>query len=182
MGAPKPRLEWQGTTLIEYQITQLLEAGCGDVVAVLGHRLEETEPLATSAGARAIANDRWAEGRASSLRAGADAIEAADAIVVLGVDQPRPAGVTRRLLDEHASGITVPVHGGRRGHPVVLDGALLAELRDVAEATQGLRAVIARNEGDVHAVQFESPVVLLDLNTPDDYEAARESYAREVER
>jgi molybdenum cofactor cytidylyltransferase len=169
---PKPLLEWQGNTLIGYQIAQLHEAGVDDVIAVLGHRAEDVLPLVTGAGARAVVNESYREGRASSLRAGAAAAEGADTVVVLSVDQPRPAAVTRRLLSEHASGITVPTHGGRRGHPVVLDGAFLPELREVSEATQGLRAVIARHAAEVREVPFDTQDVLLDINTPEDYERA----------
>ncbi len=172
MGSPKPLLQWQGATLIEYQIAQLREAGVGDVIAVLGHRAEDVLPLATAAGARCVVNESYREGRASSLRAGAAAAEGAETIVVVAVDQPRPAAVTRRLLAEHTAGITVPAHGGRRGHPVVLAGTLLPELREVAEATQGLRAVIERHAAEVREVPFDSATVLLDLNTPDDYERA----------
>lgn len=172
MGRPKPLLAWRGATLIEYQIAQLREAGAGDVIAALGHHAEDILPLVTSAGGRAVINENYREGRASSLRTGAAAAESAESIVVLSVDQPRPAAVIRRLLAEHTSGITVPVHSGRRGHPVVLDGALLPELQEVNEASQGLRAVIARHAAEVHEVPFDSADVLLDLNTPEDYERA----------
>ncbi len=172
MGSPKPLLAWQGATLIEYQIAQLREAGVADVIAVLGHRAQDVLPLVTAAGARGIVNENYREGRASSLRTGADAAEGAQTVVILSVDQPRPAAVTRRLLATHASGITVPSHDGRRGHPVILDGALLPELREVDEETQGLRAVLTRHATDVREIPFDSAEVLLDLNTPEDYERA----------
>jgi len=172
MGSPKPLLAWRGATLIEYQIAQLHEAGAGDVIAVLGHRSEDILPLVTAVGARPVVNESYREGRASSLRAGAAAVEGAETIVVLSVDQPRPAAVTRRLLDQHTSGITVPSHDGHRGHPVVLDSALLPELREAGEATQGLRAILARHAAEVREVPFDSAAVLLDLNTPEDYQQA----------
>jgi len=172
MGSPKPLLAWRGATLIEYQIAQLRKAGVGDVIAVLGHRSENILPLVTAAGARPVVNESYHEGRASSLRAGAAAIEGAETVVVLSVDQPRPATITRRLLDQHASGITVPSHDGHRGHPVVLDGALLPELREADEATQGLRAVLGRHAAEVREVPFDAATVLLDLNTPEDYQRA----------
>ncbi len=172
MGSPKPLLAWEGATLIEYQIAQLREAGVDDVIAVLGHRSEDILPLVTAAGARGIVNEGYRQGRASSLRAGAAAAECAKTVVVVSVDQPRPAAVTRRLLTEHTSGVTVPSQGGRRGHPVVLDGALLPELREVDEATHGLRAVLARHAAEVREVPFDAAAVLLDLNTPEDYQRA----------
>jgi CTP:molybdopterin cytidylyltransferase MocA len=177
MRVPKPLLEWLGTTLIEYQVRQLHDAGVSDVIAVIGHGAADIRPLAERAGARAVLNEHYAEGRASSLRAGASAITGdCDAVIILSVDQPRPADVTRRLLAEHSGGITVPVHSGRRGHPVVLSVGFLPELRKVTEEAQGLRAVIAQHDAEVREVAFDSAVVLLDLNTPEDYEEARKTY------
>lgn len=180
MGTPKPLLEWQGRTLIEYQIAQLKEA-LDLVVVVLGHRADEVRPLVRKAGALSVINELYGEGRASSVRVAAGALpEDTRAVVVLNVDQPRPAGVIKRLVDEHLRGrnlITVPVFEGRRGHPPVLDGSLTPEMREVREETQGLRAVIQAHEGEVSEVEFDTPVVLLDVNEPGEYEAARERFA-----
>ncbi len=176
MGVPKPLLDWAGETLIEYQVHQLREAGVDNVIAVLGHGAEEVRPLAERAGATAVINDRYAEGRASSLRAGAAAVPSGTAeIAVLNVDQPRPASVTARLLAEHlASGalITLPAYEGKRGHPAFLCGSLLPELLAATDADEGLRAVIHHHAADVREVAFDTPIVLLDINTSEDYERA----------
>jgi CTP:molybdopterin cytidylyltransferase MocA len=178
MGRPKPLLGWQGSTLIEYQIFQLREASCEPVIAVLGHAADQVRPAAERAGATIVVNQSYREGRASSLRAGAEAITDAEVILVASVDQPRPAKVIRRLIESHEARVTLPVHGGRRGHPVLVDGSLLAELRGADEKTQGLRAIVDRYR--VCEVEFDSPVVLLDLNTPEEYEEARKTFANEV--
>jgi molybdenum cofactor cytidylyltransferase len=180
MGVPKPLLEWGGYTLIEYQLAQLKGPPLDRVVVVLGHRADEVLPYVRSAGAQAVINELYAEGRASSLRVGAAALpDDTSAVVVLNVDQPRPHDVITRLVDVHrlsSSLITVPTYDGKRGHPPVLDGSLVPELREVSEATQGLRAVIARHEADVNELAFETAAVLLDLNRPQEYEKARASY------
>jgi molybdenum cofactor cytidylyltransferase len=93
--------------------------------------------------------------------------------MVLSVDQPRLASILRRLLREHGGGITVPVHAGHRGHPVILGGSLLSEMLEVRDETLGLRAVIERHEAEVREIEFGSDEVLLDLNEPPDYESAR---------
>jgi molybdenum cofactor cytidylyltransferase len=180
MGTPKPLLEWGGHTLIEYQLAQLEGPPIDRVAVVLGHRAEEVQPYVRRAGAQAIINELYMEGRAASLRVAATALpNDTAAVLVLNVDQPRPHDVMARLVDVHrgfGSLITVPVHEGRRGHPPVLAGSLLPELREVSEATQGLRAVIQRHAKAVKEVTFETEVVLLDLNRPQEYEKARASY------
>jgi CTP:molybdopterin cytidylyltransferase MocA len=186
MGKPKPLLDWGGTTLIEYQVAQLREAGADKVIVVLGHRADEALPYVHRAGALAIVNELYSEGRASSVRVAAGALpEDTTAIVVLNVDQPRPSWVTRRLLEEQRrvkALITVPAVEGRRGHPVVFDGRLAPELREVREATAGMRAVMQAHAGDILEVPFDTSVVLLDMNVPEEYEKAKATYFEQVKR
>ena len=182
MGTAKPLLEWGGNTLIEYQLAQLKEPPVERVVVVLGHRADEVLPYVGRSGPDVVVvvNELYAEGRASSLRLGAAALpDDTTAILVLSVDQPRPHDVIARLVDVHrhsGSLITVPTYDDRRGHPPLLDGSLLPELREVNEATQGLRAVIERHAADVTELPFETSAVLLDLNRLQEYQKARASY------
>lgn len=181
MGRPKPLLPWGGVTLIEYQVRELLAAGVDDLVVVLGHAADEVRSY-VPAEARVVVNEAYREGRASSLRAGAAALaEDADPIVVLSVDQPRPRDVIETLLAAHrenAAAITVPIAQGRRGHPVVLSGSLLPELREASEESQGLRGVTAAHEEELREAELTSPAVLLDINTPEQYEEAFAQYGK----
>lgn len=175
MGRPKALLRWGDTTLIAYQVQELRAAGVEDVVVVLGHAAEEVRPHVPTE-ARVVVNEAYWAGRAGSLRAGARALaDDADPIVVLNVDQPRPREVLRALLQAHrASGaaVTVPTLEGKRGHPPVLAGGLLGELRAASEEAKGLRGVIAAHEESVREVPFGNPIVRLDVNTSEEYERA----------
>lgn len=177
MGRPKQLLDWHGRPLIVYQIRELQAAGVDHVIAVLGHQADVIRPLAQQAGAEVALNARYREGRAGSIRTGALAApDAADTIVLLNVDQPRGREITAALLAfHHAAGnlITVPAYGDRRGHPVVLQGRLLPELRGVGESTEGLKAIMRRHADERIAVPFSTDTVLLDLNHPQEYESAR---------
>ncbi len=182
MGRPKPLLEWGGVTLVEWQVGQLLEAGAGGVAVVIGSRADEVEPVVIRAGAVPVLNRDYRQGRASSVRAGARAIRRPPAhLVILSVDQPRPAWVTRRLLaaaSESAARIISPVYQGHGGHPIVLDGSLLQEVRAVDEATLGLRAVLQRHQAESAYLEFENSCVIVDLNTPAEYESALAAFQR----
>ncbi len=189
MGQPKALLPWAGATLIDYQVGELAAAGVDDIVVVLGHEADELRPH-VPAPARAVVNEAYREGRASSLRAGAAALpDDAGPIVVLGVDQPRPRKIHERLIAARVgrSLIALPVYEGRRGHPVVLAGELLEELRSATEEERGLRGVIAGHEGEVREVPYmltphesalgdpdlSAMLVVVDINTPEDYEQAK---------
>jgi CTP:molybdopterin cytidylyltransferase MocA len=181
MGRPKPLLPWDGSTLVAWQAEQLRQAGAEDVVVVLGYEADAVR-AALPEGVRPVLNRDYVLGRASSLRVGAGAVEdVVEAVVVLGVDQPRPAWVTRLLIEarrESDAAVALPRFGERRGHPVVVAGRLLPELRSAGEAERGLRAVIVRHEPETLVVACASAVVDLDLNTPAEYESAVAAYRR----
>ncbi len=181
MGQPKPLLPWGDATLIEYQVQELRAAGVVDIVAVLGREADAVRPR-VPASVRIIVNEAYREGRASSLRAGAKALDdSASPVVILNVDQPRPRDLLRMLLAAHReanSTITLPVYEGKRGHPVILGGSLLAELRNASEKDRGLRGIIAAHDDDVHEVEVKSGIARLDINTPADYERALAVFGR----
>jgi molybdenum cofactor cytidylyltransferase len=182
MSEPKPLLPWGETTLIEYQLGELASSGLDDIVVVLGYEAKRVRPLASTAGARVVVNEGYRQGRASSLRVGAAAVpDYAEAVLLLNVDQPRPRMLLRWLLEAHWEGsalITVPTYEGQRGHPTVVAGALLEELRAVEEESLGLRGLLERHRQEVQEVPFPTPLVLLDLNTPEEYERARQDYPK----
>jgi len=180
MGRPKALLEWGSETLIEYQIDELRQPPVEHVVVVLGHRAADVRPFAEKLECHVVVNEVYKRGRASSLRMGARSLpDDTRTIVVLDVDSPRPRLVIQRLIESHiraSSMITVPTFDGQRGHPTVIDGWLLPELRRVRERTQGLRGLLEAHEADIVEVPFDSEVVLLGFNTPQEYEQVKQKY------
>jgi molybdenum cofactor cytidylyltransferase len=181
MGRPKALLEWTPSqTLIEYQIDELRQPPVERVIAVLGHEADRVRPVAELAGGEVIVNELYKRGRASSLRSGARALaDDTRTIVLLDVDQPRPRIIIQRLIENHiraSSMITVPTFEGQRGHPTVIDGWLLPELRRVRERSQGLRGLLEGHETDIVELPFDSEVVVLGMNTPQEYEATKAKF------
>jgi molybdenum cofactor cytidylyltransferase len=182
MGRPKALLPWQGGTLVEFQVEQLLAGGIARVVLVLGHEAEAVRGVAFPLARTTIVLNRdYATGKTSSVRAGMDAIpEDADAVLVLAVDQPRPAGFIRRLRQAHETSdalITVPSFGGRHGHPTIFSRELFPEIRDIREETQGLRAVRHRHRARTQVIETATRIPLIDINTPDEYQDALAFFA-----
>jgi molybdenum cofactor cytidylyltransferase len=180
MGRLKQLVPWDGRPLVAWQAEQLRDGGADEVIVVLGHRAEEIRGAVPS-WCRVVVNEAYREGRATSLRAGALALSNPEALFILSVDQPRPGWLARRLL-ERWRGERAPIVSlkfpRRFGHPVLLDGALLQELRDVDEASQGLRAVVQRHASEAVAVPIDNDALDYDMNTPADYEAALAAFER----
>jgi molybdenum cofactor cytidylyltransferase len=179
MGSSKPMLPWDGTTLIDWELRQLLDSSAEEVVIVIGSRSEVIRRSLGEAARYTVFNQRWPQGRATSLAAGARSLiergVRPDAIVVQNVDQPTRADIVDRLVSElRATGaeIVQPSYRGKAGHPVVLAGSLLEELAAVQEETLGMRAVVDAHPPRI--VEMDDPVVRLDLDTPDLLDEARQ--------
>jgi CTP:molybdopterin cytidylyltransferase MocA len=61
---------------------------------------------------------------------------------------------------------------------VLLDGTLAPELEAVRDETMGLREITDRKRGETELVAFDNSVVIVDLNTPEEYAAALTDYNR----
>jgi CTP:molybdopterin cytidylyltransferase MocA len=181
MGSPKALLDWGGRPLVVYQLEQLRLAGCDPVLVVTGHMAGAVEVAAQHSRVTVVRNPAYREGRATSVRAAAQALRSdIYAVLLLNVDQPRRAAALSRLIAAHRSGgqlITLPTFEGKRGHPVIFAGSLLGELRAVDEASEGLRAVSRRHAADRREVVFPSDEVLLDCNDQAAYERALARWA-----
>ena len=181
MGRLKALLPWRGQTLLEHQVSALLEGGADTVVVVLGHRADELRPLLQGKdGVSWALNPDYLQGKTTSIKVGLSALDtgAVDDILLLNVDQPRSAEDIGRILNQHRVhdyAATVPEYNGKGGHPIVLSARLLPELREIDEESQGIKAVVHRHTESVHRIPLDSPEILLDLNTPEQYQAAVEA-------
>jgi CTP:molybdopterin cytidylyltransferase MocA len=124
-------------------VTALRDAGCDEVVVVLGAAIVDVP-----APARAVVASDWADGISASLRAGMAAIESgpAEYVALTTVDTPDiSAAVVRRVLASartSASGLARAGYGQRPGHPVVAARRHWNELVERAAGDQGGRAFL----------------------------------------
>ena len=96
-----------------------------------------------------------------------------DAFLVVPADQPTlTAAIVDRLIDRfHASGrsIVVPTYRGRRGHPLLLAWQHVAAVRALP-SDRGLNHLVAQFAAEVDECPIDDPGLLVDLDTPADYE------------
>lgn len=179
MGEPKALLDWGGKPLVCYQVEQLRAAGVDEVIVVLGHRGDDIQRQMRGLACRVMLNPRYYQGRAGSLRIGAKAVNRdADAIVIMNVDQPRPASFIRQLIEAHRPGslATQPFQGGHHGHPIIVSGSLRGELMAATDETDGLAGVLRGHAGELAEWNCDDDLCHLDVNTPADYGEARRRF------
>jgi len=182
MGSPKPLLPWGKRTLIEAIIDGIARSLADETLVVLGAARKEIEPVIANVHLRTAFNPDFNLGMLSSIQRGLEAVSRdARAVLFFLGDQPPPhPAMINRLIhayDNTGKGIVLPVHGGCRGHPVLIDLKYRNEIRALDPGI-GLRQLMRDHPEDVLEVRTRSPRVLHDIDTPGDYERALESRRR----
>jgi molybdenum cofactor cytidylyltransferase len=88
-------------------------------------------------------------------------------------DQPEvSACVIERILESaHGrAGIIIPTTDGKRGHPIFIHRRYAEQILRLDSATTGLNSVTRSNEHDTLEIPVEDSLILLDMDTPADYE------------
>ncbi len=180
MGQPKALLPWGGVPLVRHQ-ADLLTAhpAVDELLVVVGSLQDEVSDALIGTPARVTVNPRFREGRATSLAAGARALQdIPTSVLVVNVDQPLETNLLEPLVTAwrtDPAALWRPSYEGRGGHPLIVPADVAPDLAHVTEATQGLRAVVTRHRSRLSSVPVESPLAVLNLNTPADYAAAQPS-------
>lgn len=176
MGDFKPLLDLGGEYVIARAVRNFREGGVRDVRVVVGHRAGDLRPVLSSLGVTVVANDNYAAGMFSSVVCGVNSLAAdTGGVFLLPGDMPlvKPPTI-RRLADAYAKydySVIYPCFRGRRGHPPLITrrcfGAIRAENPD-----SNLRVVLNRFGPTAGEVACIDGGILLDLDTPADYERA----------
>ena len=178
MGQPKALLPWGGVPLVRHQ-ADLLKAqpAIAQLIVVVGSLHDQVRAALDGTRARVIVNPRFREGRATSLAAGARALDGIPAsALVVNVDQPLATDLLEPLVTAWRTdpgALWRPTHRGRGGHPLIVPADIAPELAHVTEATRGLRAVVTRHRRRLRSLPVDSQLAVLNLNTPADYAAAQ---------
>jgi molybdenum cofactor cytidylyltransferase len=160
-----------GKPLVHHAVGAARDAGIDDVVVVVGHAADAVAEV-VGRSARVVHNPRFAEGQASSLTAGLDALgDDVDAAVVLLADQPGIGGDhVRALLDaaEHRDEPIVRLRFADGPGPALLRRSVWDEVRAL-EGDVGARALIDARPDLVFDAVVEGSAPP-DVDTPADLE------------
>jgi molybdenum cofactor cytidylyltransferase len=173
MGQPKLLLPLDGEPLVRRVVRQAIDAGFEDVLAVVGCEHERIVAALDGLAVRTVLNPDYATGMGSSFRAAVGAMPESSAAMFALADQPLvgPSDY-RRLLDAYRAkpeGIVSVRYGDVTAPPHLFDRAYFPEL---AVLEHGARPVLKRHADATTILQFP-PELLLDIDTPEDYERAK---------
>lgn len=175
LGRPKQLLSLGESTLIELVVDNFLKSNLREVIVILGHRYEEISSKLSAKPVRMVYNPAYSEGLSSSIKAGILAVntDSSGVMIALG-DQPLiGADIINLLIDTYqdgSKGIVRPAYRGKKGHPVIIDLKYKDEILNIS-GDIGCRDILLAHQDDVETVEVNSRVILLDIDTEEDYRA-----------
>lgn len=174
MGAHKLLLPLGGEPLVRRIVRQVCEAGFDEVLVVVGKDHEQTLAALEGLPIRHAVNAAWETGMGSSFRTAVDELPEADAAMFALADQPflGPGDYHRLLLayrQPARPGIVCVRYGEVTAPPHLFDRDFFPEL---ALLEHGARPVLQRHADRTLVLAF-APDLLMDIDTPEDYERAR---------
>jgi CTP:molybdopterin cytidylyltransferase MocA len=175
MGKHKGLLELEGKSFLRRTVNALANGGCEPVLVVVAEGEEGLAAEAAAAGAVVLLNPDPGDGPITSLRIALEALDdSVDGVAYLPVDHPMVrSGTVRRLLEAAHSAeapLTIPLYQAKRGHPAVLGKKLFAELLDPS-LEGGAKTVVYRHLPEALLIDVDDDGVMIDIDTPDAYEA-----------
>jgi molybdenum cofactor cytidylyltransferase len=169
-----------GAPMVTWAARAAAHSRAARAIAVLGADAERVRETLAGIAIDIVIADDHASGMSASLRAGLDALRAdIDAVVIVLGDQPSVGSaiidlVIARWEATHASIVQAMYRDGA-SHPVLFARAMFGELRAVRGDRAG-REVLERHRDRIVYVTVDSDAPR-DIDTPDDYDRARNAGA-----
>ncbi len=176
MGRPKALLPIQGHTFLENILDAISRTSIEDTIVVLGHHRDQIERSVSLPSV--VFNPDYERGMITSFQAGIRKLswETAGAFLFL-VDHPLVESTTieSMIMNLAPNRIVLPTFERRRGHPVLFSSEVLEEILALGPS-EGANIVVHKNPGRIIEVPVNAPGILVDIDTPEQFERLRKDY------
>lgn len=177
MGVHKLLLPLGDEPIVRCTARHICDAGFDEVLVVVGYEGEEVLSALEGLPIRHAVNTEFATGMGSSFRTAVEHLGGSTAAMFALADQPFVTATQyRTVVDtyrQHTPGIVSVRYGDVTAPPHLFSAQFFPEL---AQLQHGARAVLERHRDRTIVLQFP-PELLLDIDTPEDYERARSRLA-----
>jgi CTP:molybdopterin cytidylyltransferase MocA len=191
MGLPKAFLPWPGAkSLADAIIQNYLSESCVKIVMVINDTLKQNPDkysyLPIHPKVHFVVNHEPEKGRFSSIQIGLQSLAETYPVFLHNVDNPPPnkALISDMIKNLEDNAFLIPNYKLTNGHPLLMNTKILHEIRlthscppsaDEERSTFGeaaenlnLRDILSAYDGKIIPCDF--PEVLVNLNTPEEYE------------
>ena len=176
MGRPKALLPIRGRTFLENILDAIFHTSIEDTIVVVGHHREEIERSVSLPAT--VFNPDYEQGMVTSFQAGIRKLswDTTGAFLFL-VDHPlvEPTTIEAMIMNLAPNRIVLPTFEGRRGHPVLFSSEVLEEILAL-RSSEGANIVVRKNPERIIEVPVNAPGILVDIDTPEQFERLREEY------
>jgi molybdenum cofactor cytidylyltransferase len=177
MGVQKLLLPVGGEPLVRRAVRKVVDAGFGDVLVVVGSDWAAVLTALDGLPVRHAVNEEYASGMGSSFRTAVAHLDGSAAAMFALADQPFvTTNEYRTVLDtyrQHSPAIVSVRYGDVTAPPHLFEREFFPEL---SQLQHGARPVLERHRDRTLVLQFP-PDLLLDIDTPEDYELAKSRLA-----
>ncbi len=172
MGSNKLIEDIAGMPMVARVAQSVAASKATPITIVTGNQPEKVKAAVNGIAASFVHNPNFAQGLATSLKAGIAALpKDIDGVVICLGDMPL---ISERTLDKliaafnplEGRAIVVPMHDGKRGNPVLWGTQYLAEMQSLG-GDQGARKLLDAYADDIVEVAIDDESVLFDVDTPD---------------
>lgn len=171
MGSNKLLAELNGKPLLVQTVAQIKASGVDEIVVVTGHQRAQIEGALTGIEVRLVHNPAYADGLASSIKAGINTVQNVDAAFICLGDMPLiRADDMRRMMAafdvEEARTLIAPAQGRKLGNPVLWGQEHFTALMAL-EGDRGARSLLETMRDSIIEISVDHDGIMVDADTPE---------------
>jgi molybdenum cofactor cytidylyltransferase len=171
MGLPKWQLKMpDGDYFYTSLVEKFKEFGCETVLVINEQDYIKLAPQLNSQNISYAVNSRLDLGRSYSLQCGLKKLSSVDFCFVHNIDNPYLSSDLLKALTARIGNFdyALPEYNKKGGHPLLINSKIINRILSVENSFTDFREVLAEFNGI--RVPFNQPEILLNINTPEDYE------------
>ena len=180
MGAFKPLLPLGDATIIRTLIARYRSCGIGQIILVTGHNADLLEEHVSDLDIHCCRNENYASSDMfESVKIGirtyldiGDTTHGDNRVFLTPGDIPLIKPSTINALIEAEGDVCIPTMNGETGHPLRLSRRVLEQILSF-DGPGGLQGALHSIGADAVLVPVDDPGILIDADTPEDYEKLR---------
>ena len=168
-------LPFQGKTVLEVTLSNILEADIGEVIVVVGHEAERVKTVLKNYPLSIFENSDFEKGMTTSIQAGIRAAKNTEGYVICLSDMVLIEPYEYQLLVQQFSlnvddkTIIQPIFKDKRGNPVIFSSFYKNAILETTD-TEGCRSVVQAYKNHVTLIEMPTNHVLQDVDFKEDYE------------